>query len=308
MALATLETRLDDMSVGAFVNELTMAEARVIEKKYPEYKAANGSLFQIEEIAAPWVESTTFRMVDAVGADFELSDDQTTNLSFVDLLSQEFRQGVYTFRKGYFFTEKEMARTVHLGMPIEEQKIAVVRRLYMQTLNKLALFGHRRTGQPGFINHPAWLRIAAPYPLNASSSIAELLATLNAGGKAILGASQRALTADTLLLPPLQYDWLLSQARLDNTLEKSVLRFFLENNPCIRNIDWLAELQGAGPNGEDVAMFYSRSPEIFKARITDPFRFRDPIREPFRLIRPVAFDWNGIIPYMPFGVCAMIGI
>lgn len=308
MGLATLEPRLDEMSVNAFVRDLEYVEARVIERQYPDFKAASGLLFQIEEMSMPWVETTTFRMMDGVGSEFELADDQTTNLSFVDVLSQEFTQRVYTFRKGYYFTEKEMARTVHLGQPIEEQKISNVRRLYAQTVNRLALFGNRRTGQPGFINHPAWLRVAAPFALNSGSTVSQLLATLNAGPNAVLRASERTLTADTLLLPPTQYDWLTSQARLDATLEKTALKFFLENNPSVRNIDWLSELQGAGPNGEDVAIFYRRSPDVVKARITDPFRFREPIREPFRLVRPVAFDWNGIIPYMPFGVCVMVGV
>ncbi|HEY9643068.1 MAG TPA: major capsid family protein [Coleofasciculaceae cyanobacterium] len=308
MSLATAEIRLDDATVGAFTKELEYIEARVIEKKYPQYKAAEGLLFQIEEVAMPWVESTTFRMMDAVGGDFELSDDQTTNLSFVDVLSEEFSQRTFTFRKGYYFTEKEVARTLHLGMPIEEQKISVVRRSYMQTLNKLLLFGHRKTGQPGFINNPAWLRSYAPYPLNSSSTVAQQLATLNAGPNGITAATRSTEEADTLLLPRTTYDYLLSQSRLDNTLERTTLRFFLENNPSIRNIDWLNELSGAGPNGEDVAIFYSRNPDTFKARITDPFRYRAPIVEPFRVVRPVAFDYNGIIPYIPYSVHVMIGV
>lgn len=307
MPLAT-DVRLDDMTVNAFVKELEYKESKVIQTLYPEYKAASGKIIPIEELNLPWVESTSFRMQDAVGSEFELADDQTTNLTFVDLLSQEFRQGVYSFRKGYFFTEREVARSVHLGAPIEEQKIAVVRRLYLQTLNRLVLFGHKRTRQAGFVNHPAWLRIAAPFPLDSSSTVSQKLVTLNAGGKAIIEASERTIMPDTLLLPDDRYDYLLSQDRLDTTMEKTTLRFFLENNPCIKNIDYLPELKTAGPNGERVAIFYKRSPEVCIARITDPFRFREPIREPFRLIRPVAFDWNGIIPYMPFSVCVMLGV
>lgn len=308
MALATTQTRLDDASVGAFVRELEYVETRVIEKKYPQYKAAEGLLFKIEELDIPWAETTTFRMMDGVGGDFELADDQTTNLSFVDLTSEEYTQRIFTFRKGYYFTEKEVARTAHLGMPIEEYKIARVRRSYMQTLNKLLLFGHRRTGLPGFINHPAWLRSYAPYPLNSSSTIPQQLATLNAGPNVVTLATRSSEEVDTLLLPRTQYDYLLSQSRLDNTLERTTLRFFLENNPSIRNIDWLNELAGAGPNGEDVAIFYSRNPDTFIGRITDPFRYRPPIIEPFRVVRPVAFDFNGIIPYIPFSVHVMIGI
>lgn len=308
MALATPEIRLDDATVGAFTRQLEYVESRVIEKKYPQYKAAEGLLFKIEELSIPWAEQTTFRMIDGVGGDFDLAEDQTTNLSFVDTLSEEHSQRIFTFRKGYYFTEKEVARTLHLGMPIEEQKISLVRRSYMQTLNKLLLFGHRRTGQAGFINHPAWLRSYAPYPLDATSTVAQQLATLNAGPNGITTATRSTEEADTLLLPKTTYDYMLSQSRLDNQLEKTTLRWFLENNPSIRNIDWLNELETAGPNGEKVAIFYSRNPDNFVGRITDPFRYRPPIVEPFRVVRPVAFDFNGIIPYIPFSVHVMIGI
>lgn len=304
----TQQIRFDDATVGAFQRELEYVEQRVIEKRYPQYKAAEGLLFKIEEMTLPWAESTTFRMIDAVGGDFELADDQTTNLSFVDVLSEEYTQRIFSFRKGYYFTEKEVAKTLYLGMPIEEQKISVVRRSYMQTLNKLLLYGNVRTGQAGFLNHPAWLKSRAPFPLNATSTVQQQLATLNAGPNAITKATKSTEEADTLLLPRVQYDYLLSQSRLDNTLERTTLRFFLENNPSIKNIDWLNELAGAGPNGEDVAIFYSRNPDTFVARITDPFRYREMVREPFRLYRPCGFDYNGLIPYIPYSVHVMIGI
>lgn len=306
--MAVKETRIDDLTYGAFKKSLEYLEAKVIERKYPQHKAAEGMLFKVEQLQIPWAESTTFTMMDGVGEDFELGDDQTTNLSFVEMVGTEFSQGIYQFRKGYYFTEKEVARTVHLGIPIEERKISMVRRLYMQTLNKLLLFGHRQTGQPGFINHPAWLRSAAPFPLNSVSNSNEMLATLHAGPSGVIKSTQSAFEPDTLLLPRSKFDFLNSQARIDNTLENTVLKHFLKNNPSVRNIDWLNELEGAGPGGTDIAIFYSRQPDTFVGRITDPFRFRDPIREPFRIVRPVAFDYNGIIPYEPFTVHVMVGI
>lgn len=308
MALGTAEIRLDDMTVGAFQRELEYIEQRVIEVKYPQYKAAEGLLFKIEEMSLPWADTTTFRMIDGVGGDFDLAEDQTTNLSFVDVLSDEKTQRIVSFRKGYYVTEKEVARTVKLGIPIEQQKIAMVYRSYKQTLNKLLLTGHTRAGMAGFLNNPAWLRTVAPFPLDSTSTVSQLLITLNAGPSAVDTATRSTEAADTLLLPKSTYDYLLSQARLDNTMEKTVLRFFLENNISVRNIDWLRELETAGPGGTKMAIFYSRNPETFVARITDPFRFRDFVREPFRMLRPGQFSYNGIIPYIPYSVHCMIGI
>lgn len=299
--------RQDSPIVGAFERELEYIESKVLEKKYPEMKAAEGMLFQIEELAMPWVQTTTFRMVDGVGG-FELADDYTTNLPYVDPVGEEFTQRVFSFRSGYYFSEKEVAAAAHRGMPIEQQKISLVRRAYMQKLNQLLLFGDRRTGIAGFVNHWAWLRSYAPYPLDSTSSVSQILATLNSGVTGVINATQDVVEPDTLLLPRTTYNYLTSQSRLDNQLEKTTLQFFLENNPSIRNIDYLRELEGAGPNGENIAIYYKRDPECFKARITDTMRFRQLVVNPFNVYRPVAFDYNGLIVYIPGSVMTLIGV
>lgn len=307
MAIAT-QTNLDALTTGAFMKQLEYVETRVMEYNYPQYKAAAGLLFPIEEMSIPWADTTTFRMMDAVGSDFEVADEQSTALSYVDTVSEEFSQRIYTFRKGYYFTEKEVIRTAHLGIPIEQQKIAAVRKSYLQTLNKLLLTGNARIGMAGLINHPAWLRSVAPFPLNSSSTLLQQLATLNQGQIGIDRATQNTEQADTLLLPKTQYDYLTSQSFVGADLRQSTLRFFIDNNPSIRNVDYLNELAGAGPGGTDVAIFYRRDPLAFVARITDPFRYRPLVQEPFRVYRPVAFDYNGIIPYVPYSVHVMIGV
>ena len=91
--------------------------------------------------------------------------------------------------------------------------------------------------------------------------------------------------------------------------EKSVLRYFLENNPSITNIEPIPELEMAGPNGEHIAIFYKRDPMCFKARVTDPFRARPlfPIN-PFQMYRAYAFKFNGLIIYIRYSVHVVIGV
>jgi hypothetical protein len=303
------ELRTDSPGVMAFARDLEYKEARVIEQVYPEKKAANGLMIQIEEVEMPWALSTSFRMTDGVGS-FELADDFTTNLPFVDMVATEFKNDVKSYRSGYYYSEKEVAAFNHLGMPIDEQKIALVRKAYVQTLNRLILFGDRKTGMPGFVNHPAFLRSISPYKLDGSVGNAnQLISALSFGMSAVSDSTIDALECDTIWLPRKQFTYLTSQARMDGALEKTVLKFFKENNtnPNVQ-IGWMRELEGCGPNGEDVALFYSRNPMYVKARITDPFRFRQLMVYPFMLYRPVAFDWNGIQVYNPYSVHVMIGV
>lgn len=301
--------RMDDQQIGAFLRDLEYREQQVREIQYPDKKAASGKLFPIETVSAPWAETTKFVMSDSVGGEFELADDMTTNLSYVDITGKEVTQGIYTFRKGYRIYEKEIARYLHMGIPIEQQKISAVQKLYINTLNRLILFGHAAKQLPGILNHNAFLRMEAPYKLDATSNESQLIATLSAGGEAMWSATEQIFQPKVLVLPPRQYKYLTEQVRLGTSAnDTTILPFFLKNNMSIDNIDWMSELQGAGPGGSDMALFYTRNPEYFKVRITDPMRYREYIKEPFGMTRPVAFDYNGIIAYQPYSVLRMYGI
>lgn len=305
MSLST-QMRLDDLGVGAFQRDLEYREQKVMEKKYPQLKFAEGLIVPIEELDIPWAETTSYRMITGVGA-FELARDYTTNLPMVDILSEEFIQRTYKYVGGYYYNEDEAYKSVHLNMPIEDQKIGMVRRVAMQTMNKLIAFGDRETGQSGFVNHPGWLRSVAPYPLDATSTANQQLTTLTSATSAIVTVTNGEEMPDTMLLPLEKYEFAIN-SRLDNTLEKTVLRQFLDNNGHVTDIQPLNELKGAGPNGEDVMIIFRRDPEAVKYRVTQPFGFRDLFRMPFGFQRPSAFKTGGIIPYLPYSVHLVIGI
>lgn len=305
----TSEIRMDAPTVGAFQRELEYKESQVIQRLRPEYPAPNGNLFQIDEQNLSWAESTSFTTIDGVGM-FELGRGQSTNLPYVEMVGEQFYQGTYSYRNGYYFSEKEVAATLHRGMPIEEQKILLVQQSYIETMNKLLLFGDRQTGLPGFFNHPSWLRSVALYKLDGSTMNANnVLAVLNAGVQGGKKATNKIIKYDTLLLPENRYDFLMSQFRINDFQEKSVLRYFLENNPSITDIQPMAELEDAGPNGEAVAIFYKRDPSYFKARVTDPFRPRPLMQvDPWNVYRGYSFDYNGIIVYRRYAAHVVIGV
>ncbi|HEY9764623.1 MAG TPA: major capsid family protein [Trichocoleus sp.] len=296
--------RLDDAGVTAFEQSLEYVETKVRERKYPQLRFAKGEIVPLENLDIPWADSTTYRMLTGVGQ-FELARDYTTNLPMMDVLTEEVTLRTYKYAGGYQVSEEEAYKTVHMGLPIDEQKVAVVNRIAMQTLNKLIAFGDPDTGMPGFINHPAWLRSYAMYPLSSSSTANQCLSVLKAPVTAGLVLTNGIEEYDTMLLPYTEFEYL-SEARVDNTLEKTILRQFLDNNGHIRNIQPLNELAGAGPDGENVMIVYRRDPETLKARITDPFRFRPILPQPFGYQRPAAFKYNGILPYSPYGVHVVI--
>ncbi len=303
-----LETRLDAPTVGAFQRELELVESRVIPRMYDDFKLYK--LFPFQETTQPWVERSTYQTIDGVGH-MELRSPRATNMPEVELLGEEFSQRTYDYITGYTLSEQEIAASAHRNVPIEETKIRIVQRVYEEHLNRIVLYGDRRTNNPGIINDPRWLRLFAPFPLSAASTHNQMLATLNAATAAIDVATENnvKLAPDTLLLPKHKYDYLKSQTRLESSDKDNVLSYFVGNNSSITDVDWLTELAGAGPNGEDCAIFYKRDPIAFQVRIFDPFRPR-PIfmRNPYEWYRAYSFKYGGIAVFMRTAVLVMIGI
>lgn len=294
------ELRLDDAHIGAFEQQLEYIESKVRERKRPTLKFANGDIVPLETLSIPWADVTTYRMLTGVGQ-FALARDYTTNVPMTDILSEEVQQRVFKYVGGYQISEEEAYKSVHMGMKLDDQKASMVKTVADQTLNQLIAFGDPETGMPGFVNHPAWLRSYALYPLDSSSTANQILATLKAPVTAIITLTNAVEEPDTMLLPYSKFEFL-TEARLDDSLSDTILRQFLKNNGHIKNIQPLNELAGAGPDGEDVMIVYRRSPDTLKARITDKFRFRKLQNQPFGYQRPAAFKYNGILPYSPYGV------
>lgn len=301
-------TRLDAPTIGAYQGQLEIVENRLITPIQPEFKILK--LIPMEELDQPWAEFSTYQTIDGVGS-MELRGPRSTNLPRVEMVGEEFSQRTYEYTTGYDLTDREIAATVHKGVPIEENKIQLVQRVYSQHLNKILLFGDRRTGTPGFLNDPRWLRMYAPFPLDGRSTHNQMLATMNSASTAVDKATNDNLqiSPNTLLLPKPKYDYLKSQTRLEASDKDNVLSYFLGNNSTITDIDWLSELAGAGPNGEDIAVFYRRDPMCFKARITSPFRPKPlfPIN-PFEMYRAYSFIYGGILAYIRTSVLIMIGV
>lgn len=308
IASLNFQTRLDAPTIGAFQGELELIESRVITRVLPQYKILQ--LIPMEELEQPWVEMSVYRSIDGVGA-MELRSARSTNLPTVEMVGEEFSQRAYNYDIGYYLNETEINATVHRGVPIEETKIQLVQQAYIEHLNKIMLFGDRRTGVPGFLNDPRWLRMYAPFPLNPSSTYAQMFATLNAATMAVDKATSDniKIAPDTLLLPKAKYDFLRSQTRLEFSDKYNVLSYFLDNNSSITDVDWLSELAGAGPNGEDIAVFYKRDPMCFKARILDPFKPKPLFAiNPHDMYREYSFKYAGILVYIRTSVLIMIGI
>lgn len=299
--------RNDAPSLGAFLRELEDIETEVQHEEYSEQQFANGAIVPLDILNKPGVRRTTYRKTTAVGS-FKLQRNYSTEIPMVNLLSEEYTQEIHKWVGGYYISDDDIeAAKLQLEMSIEQEDVSSVREAAMQQLNGLIAFGDPDLGMEGFLNYSQALHTFSPIKFDSSSTANQILAMLNDSATAIVTLTKQVEKPDTLVIPVKQWNYL-TTARIDNTLEKTLMKQFLENSPYIKNVEVLNECEGAGIDSTDVMVMYRRDKKKFKAMIFEDFAFKPMERKGFGYQRPAYFRYAGLRVYRPYSIHIVAGI
>lgn len=304
--MAGLTTTRKDAIPGFFARQLEQIEAQVQEVEYGELAFADGQVVPLEIQNLPGVRTTTYTQITGVGR-FKLHRSYSTDIPNINILMREFSQRVHKWAGKYDFSDDDIEAAQFVGFPVEQQVVATVREAAMQEMNTLMALGERSVRMPGLLNHPDVLRSYSPSTFDANSTSNQILEVLNDAVTQIITTTRRVERPDTLFLPDSQYNYIATR-RLDNTLDTTILRHFLDSSPYIQNVEPLLECEGAGPDGEDVMLIMRRDPAKLKAMIFQDFEFKEAVRKGLGFERPATFKYAGIRLYRPFSVHLVIGI
>jgi hypothetical protein len=298
---AASETRLDDLTVGAFLRNLEDIEADVREIDYPDYEFAAGKIVPIEVQNKPWVKTVTYRQVDQVGF-FKMVRGYSTDIPMVNQTSEEITQPVFTFASGYEYSDDEIAASVHMGEDLETEKITTVNEAAEQTMNSLIATGDlpdgSSSGFSGFVNHPDAIHSYSPIGINSGATANQILSLLNDTVISIPKMTLQVEKPDTLVVTLDAYHYL-TTARIDSTRPETLMTQFLSSTPYIKDILALNELSGAGPNGTDLMVAYRTR---IKARVKQPLTFKDLLRQALGYKRVAVFKFGGVVLYRPLSM------
>ena len=78
------------------------------------------------------------------------------------------------------------------------------------------------------------------------------------------------------MIMPLDKFMILAERQKSTASDKTLLKWFLENNGIIKEIDWVDELSGAGIGGTDRFMIYPRDPNVVRVEIPMFYREEPP--------------------------------
>lgn len=302
--------RLDADQTVFFARELEHVKAKSYDVRYAELKAR--SLIPVSNEAGPGAESITYYQYDMFGV-AKIIGTYAKDLPRADVRGKKFTSPVETVATSYGYTLQDIRAAAMANKPLEQRKANAARRAFEQTVNTIALFGNSAYNLPGFLSNANIPNAAVANDGDGATTTwstktpDQILRDMNALVNGIVKLTKGAEVPTTLLLPVDQYTMIASTARSPNS-DTTILEYFLDNNPFIKEVDWVNELAGAGTGSTDLMVAYKRDPDAMTLEIPQEYE-QLPVQEVgLEFLVPCHGRIGGCIMYYPLSASFGYGI
>lgn len=288
--------------------QLDFIKSKTYDIKYAELKARK--LIPVSSEADPGAEKIFYRQYDQTGL-AKVIANYADDLPRADVKGKEFFAEVKTLADSYGYNYVEMQNAAFAGLPLEQKRSNAARRAIAQLENRIAFFGDTESNLGGFITNPNIGTATIPDPgsgtewVNKTSD--QILSDMNLVANSVVSGSLGVEIPDTMLLPLEQYNLVSSQARSANS-DTTILNYFLQNNPYVKQVEWVNELDGAGTGGADVIMAYRRDPEVLTMEVPQDFQQLELQLHGLEYVIPCVERFAGVLIYYPLAIVKGEGI
>ena len=263
-----------DSGESLFLNrQLDYIKQQTYDIKYAELKARK--LIPVSSEADPGAENIFYRQYDQTGL-AKIISNYADDLPDADVSGKEYSATVKTLGASYKYNIQEMRAAVYGNVPLEQRRANAARRAIAQKENKIAFFGDTNNNLIGMFNAPNVTSVTIPATGTGSSTTwatktaDQILYDMNLVANTVVSVSLGVENPDTMLLPLSQYNYVASTARSTYS-DKTILNYFLENSPYIKQVEWVNELATAGASSAARMYAYRRSPEVLTLEIPSDF-------------------------------------
>ena len=302
--------KLDGNESISFKRQLEHVMARSFDIKYRELKGL--SLFPISNEAGPAATEITWRSWDKVGT-AKMISDYATDFPRVDIYGTEQSIKNKGMGASYSYSIEEIRRAQMAGVPLEAKRAAMAREVIERKHDAIVWNGDTETGLKGFIAYPGISEYTVPATGTGTTKTwstktsDQILTDLNGIVDGIISATNGIETPDTMLMPLESYR-LIAQKRLSDYTDKTVLQYFLENNPYINRIEWVVELNTAGAGSTKRFMVYKNDPMHLEYHMPLPFEMYEADKKGMEYQIPCYSKSVGMVIYYPASVAFGDGI
>ena len=303
-------TNLDADESIFFSRELEHVKSKSYDVEYPELKAR--SLIPVSNEAGPGAESITYEQYDQVGT-AKLLASYADDLPRADVKGKEFTSPVRGLGDSYGYSIQEIRAAKQAGKPLSQKRADAAKRAIMELDNSIAFFGDSKSGLKGLFNHPNVPVFTVTADGTGStttwSTKTALLIHRDMSDfvNSVVEATNGIEIPNTLLLPLVSYNLTKNKPIGDNA-DKSVLKYFLENNEYVSSVQWVNELKTAGSGSVKRMMCYNKSPDKLTLEIPQDFEQFEPQLKGLNYEVPCHLRTGGVIFYKPMSASYADGI
>lgn len=268
-----------DANESAFLNrQLDYIKGQTYDIKYAQLKAR--MLFPVSNEADPGAEKIFYRQYDQSGI-AKFIANYGDDLPDADVSGKEYFAQVKTLGASYKYNIIELRNAIYGNVPLEQRRANAAKRAIAQAENKAAFFGDAAAGIVGLFSQPNVTSVTIPATGTGATTQwvnktpDQILFDMNLVANTVVSTSLGVEIPDTMLLPLSQFNFVASTARSANS-DTTILNYFLQNNPYIKQVEWVNELKGAGASGSGAGPYdrmyaYRRSPEVLTMEIPSDF-------------------------------------
>ncbi len=296
--------KLLDAPQGAFFQrELELIKSQSYDVQYADLIAR--SLFPVSNEGGFAITSITYRSYDKVGA-AKLINNYAKDLPRADVGGKEVTIPVKEAGTSYGYTVKEIAASQLTGRSLDQQRANASRRSVEELINDIAFNGRTDAGLPGFLSNPNIPTVtvvngAGGTPQWTTKTPDEILFDINDLFGDIFENTKMKERADTLLLPPTNWNYIASTPRASNS-DTTILQYIVQNSPFLNSVDDVIpvnELVGAGTGGVNIMVAYTRRPDKLQLEIPGELQYFAPQEQGLEIVIPGMASIAGVNVYYP---------
>lgn len=294
--------RTDAGETAFFTRTLETILAKTYDVKYPELKAR--LFIPPSNEVDPGAESYTYRQFDMYGI-AKIVSNFADDLPMVDVLGKEFTAPVVSIGASYHYSIQDIRRARMSGIDLDGKRGMAARRAIETKIDLVAALGDTNTGVKGFLN-------AASVPIvsfvtgnwTQATAAESILTDMNTLVNSIVNTTKELFAPDTVILDNVSYQ-VANSKRIDPTMEKSVLKSFLENNPYITSVQQWQRCNNASAGAGRRIVAYKRDPEVLELVIPQEFEQFPPQAKNLGFSVPVHARHGGVSIRYPLAIAYM---
>jgi hypothetical protein len=294
--------RLDDQEKVFFKRQVEKVKSKTYDKKFKNLKAK--MFLPVSTEAGPGADYIIWYSFSKAGM-AKIIADYAHDFPRVDVFATENQSRVKGIGASYGYNIQEIRRAQMAGVPLNQRRADASRRAIEEKIDNVAWYGDSDFNIQGFFDYPGITEYTIPNGASGDTEWStktpdEIVADLSGIRSAITVPTKGREEPNQWLIPRSNYE-LINQTRMTDGTDKTILSYFLSNNPGI-SIDPLDELEGQGTGGSNRMMCYVKDPNNVTLEIPQPFEQFEEDKVGMEYVVPVHARIGGVIVYYPQSV------